>query len=122
MPIEGYYIGFRANSESIFAYKTHSLLNLVPRDVEEFVIQGLNKRTKYCVICQAYNEQGNGPSSKEVCASTFEYGEWFSRFEYLAPQTQRLLIPDAITAASIQNDNRLGGSEWFLCRSGNLSG
>ncbi|XP_028969097.1 Down syndrome cell adhesion molecule-like protein Dscam2 [Galendromus occidentalis] len=73
VPIEGYYIGFRANSESIFAYKTHSLLNLVPRDVEEFVIQGLNKRTKYCVICQAYNEQGNGPSSKEVCASTFEY-------------------------------------------------
>ncbi|XP_022701070.1 Down syndrome cell adhesion molecule-like protein Dscam2 [Varroa jacobsoni] len=73
VPIGGYYIGYRANQESVFAYATHSLLNLAPRDVEEFFVTGLKKRANYCVIAQAYNEQGNGPSSKETCATTFEY-------------------------------------------------
>lgn len=75
MPIGGYYIGYRATQDSVFAYATHSLLNLTPRDVEEFIVTGLKKRAKYCIIVQAYNEQGNGPSSKEACSTTFEYGE-----------------------------------------------
>lgn len=84
VPIGGYYIGYRANQESVFAYATHSLLNLAPRDVEEFFVTGLKKRANYCVIAQAYNEQGNGPSSKETCATTFEYGIRMNRFCSLA--------------------------------------
>lgn len=84
--IDGFYIGNKEyGSSGAFNYNTMYITqedehgDVVNRfghsfKAFEFVIHSLRKSTKYSIIVQAFNKEGEGSYSEEVSAETFENG------------------------------------------------
>ena len=87
--IDGFYIGYKEyGSLDAFNYKT---MHISKDDISldsigyfqnvtknyEFIIDSLQKSTKYLIIVQAFNKEGEGYYSNEVAVETFANGKWF---------------------------------------------
>lgn len=82
--IDGFYIGSKVYGSSSFTYKT---MHLNTTNVQESVngvytfnclLNSLRKATKYVMIVQAFNKEGEGEMSKQVLSETFVNGKLHS--------------------------------------------
>ena len=73
--VTGYYVGYRVSDQDSFIYKTLELQTSKANSmesIEECLLTGLKKFTKYSIMVQAFNKKGTGPSSEVIEVQTLQ--------------------------------------------------
>lgn len=85
--LKGYYIGYKEikednltslgcnRDEKLYSWKDVSFIGQMKNNYyQEYLLKDLSKAGEYCLVIRAYNEQGNGPLSQPIIASTSNHG------------------------------------------------
>ncbi|XP_055378995.1 cell adhesion molecule Dscam2 isoform X4 [Condylostylus longicornis] len=70
--IQGYNIGFRTSNSQSSTYNFTSVPGDSDGVINEYLLSGLQKYTRYIIVAQAFNQVGPGPLTDPISAQTME--------------------------------------------------